>query len=167
MIRLFQLTPEVYPAVIQWAETPELSEYFRRAAPVMDWATNIPQAMGLCYIIYEDTKPVGLIQLLSNDNRARSIEVAMLIDKASCTDRRVVSKEAYKQIAQYVFYYLDYNKIYMKILSHRDKLTRRLEAAGWQVEGHLRHSCFYKGQLVDETILGLFRADYEQAREYQ
>jgi len=161
MVRLLPLTPEVHIQVLLWAEKPELREYFRRSPPIMDWATTVDKAMGWCYVIYEDLKPVGIVQLLNQESQARSIETAVMVDKDLCSDRKLVSLQIYKQIAQYIFFYMDYNKMYMKILAHREKLASRLKSGNWIVEARLRRSCKFEGQLVDELVLGLLKEDYK------
>ena len=152
--------------ILNWYGNPEVAEYFRRYPPIQDWSRpdQLLVGLGWSYLILDpEKKPIGLIQLLNNDPAAKTIEVGLLIDKEDCADRKEASKDAYYKIMSYIFDYLDYNKAYMKILTHRTKLRQRLESGGWRVEAHFRKSCRFKNELHDEYVLALFKTDYKRS----
>lgn len=148
--------------VLSWANKDALAEYFRRYPPTMDWGQpeQVQTALGWGYTIWEEGQAVGLIQVLNPDMQAKTVEVAMMVDRDRGKNRYLVSQVAYRQIADYLFNYLGYRKLYMKTLTHRKGLKKRLERGGWRLEAELRESCLFKGEYVNEWVLGLMKQDY-------
>jgi RimJ/RimL family protein N-acetyltransferase len=153
--------------VQRWFKEPELKEYFRRYPPLEQW--RLPeqtlQGLGSALTIWEGSKLVGLCQSVNEDFTAKSVEIGLMIDKTKASDRWDVSQEAYRQLCEYLFNGLGYNKLYMKVLPHRDKLIKRLSDAGWRVEGILRQGCKFQGKLADECLLGFLKQDFETLKK--
>lgn len=166
MWKVAPIDPNQLLVLLDWYENPKLAEYFRRYPPAMDWgrADLIAQYLKGAYFIYEDGKAVGLVQLGHDDPIARTVEIAMVIDPSTCSDRFRASRVAYTEICNYIFDYMNYEKAYMKVLTTRTKLRDRLQADGWSVEGTLRQSCPFQGERCDEWVMGLLKNDYYKIR---
>jgi RimJ/RimL family protein N-acetyltransferase len=164
MVRLEQPSLENCSKVVEWAQDPKLSDYFRRYPPIQDWhqPEQIIAGLGVGYMVVEDDKVVGLAQLLNNDARAGSVEMAMLVDKGACKEPEVVASKAYIMLCDYIFEYLNYQKIYMKVLESSKGLQKYLINGKFKQEGYFKRSCRYKGELVGEIMLSLFKEDYKQ-----
>ena len=110
----------------------------------------------------EEENVVGLAQLGSFDFPARAVEFSMLIDPKLSECRQETSAKAARQIVDYVFDYLNYNKIYCKLVVGRNTLRERLEKYGFRLEGTLRKSI----QGKDEWLLGLLKEDRSEEKEW-
>jgi RimJ/RimL family protein N-acetyltransferase len=164
MIQLKQVTIYDCCQIRTWYSNPEMTEYFRRWAPEMDWSSDdrLLSMLTWDYIIYENDKAVGLCCVRNFDTNGRSAEVGMAIDTNSVASRTKTSLNAYKQLCDYLFYYQKLDKLYMKILAHREQLQKRLEDGGWKTEGKFRQSCDFQGKKHDETVMGLLKEEYQK-----
>lgn len=152
------------PIIHEWAEDSEVSEYFRRFPPLCEWRLPEQTLAGItpAFSICENDVLVGLCQLVNHDSNAKSIEIGLMIDKKRCTNRKLNSASAYNQLSTYLFNHLRYNKLYMKVLTHRDKLVKRLQASGWAIEGLLRQSVYFKGEFQNEILLSVLKEDWKE-----
>lgn len=161
-VYLQSVTFEDVEQVQAWYKDPELQEYFRRYPPLEEW--RLPeqtlQGLGAGFAIFEGAQLVGLCQTVNYDPSAKSVEVGLLVDTKKASNREAVSREAYTQLAEYLLNGLGYRKLYMKVLTHRTKLVKRLASGCWKVEGELRDSCTFKGKLLNEYLLGLLKKDF-------
>lgn len=140
------------------AQKPEMGEYFRNLPPIMDW--NPATFIG-SYWIYKENEKVGLITLGNLNPFNKSVEFGILIDLPA-SERRVAAYWATRQLAEYVYYYLGYNKLYCRILEHRTTLARFILDCGFKHEGNLRSNCFWKSQFWNEDLFSLLEADFKQ-----
>lgn len=147
----------------QWAQCPQMKEFFRRHPPLFTWDDTqvIAQAYQTSYIIRQDDQPVGLITLANFDPQHKKVELGLLIDKERITQEpQTIYLNACKQVANYVFNYLGYEKIYTLVLKHRTRLMRVMELGGFKSEGVLRHNIFWNGEFHDEMLFSLLKEDY-------
>lgn len=148
-------TIQDFTTVIEWANNPELDEYFRRVPPVCDWATpeKFLAQMGDKYIVIKNGEVVGMVSMGIVDQLSRSAEWGVLLTKKDRED----STKVEKIIREILFNRLGCNRLFCRILSHRDRIKQNLEAAGYKHEGTLQSSCLYRGQLVNECIYAITR----------
>jgi RimJ/RimL family protein N-acetyltransferase len=164
MIRLTPISD--YSSIREWANDPELAEYFRRYPPTFVWDSPeiLKQAFVGSFYICDEDQVIGLISMLGVDQQNRNMEFGGLVDKKRCPKRARAFIEASRQLADYGFEYLQLNKIYCRILSTRKDLARLLAIHGFQKDGNLRQNIFYKGELRDELVFSLLRDDYRRLK---
>lgn len=162
---VFLQTPgfEDVETIQRWYKEPELREYFRRYPPLVEWRRpeQTLQGLGAAFCVYEGNTLVGLCQIVNYDPSSKSVEVGMLVDKTKASNRHNVSFKAYKQLCDYLFNSQGYQKLAMRVLTHRTKLVKRLCDVGWRVEGELRKSTSLDGKPANEFYLGLLKEDYK------
>jgi RimJ/RimL family protein N-acetyltransferase len=156
-MHLRPVTIEDFNMVLEWAQDPNLDEYFRRTPPLCDWAepSKFMQQMGDKYIVMKNNNAIGLLSMGIEDHLSRTAKWGVLLAKKDRGDSNKVN-EVVKNI---LFDKLGCNKIFCIILSHRDGLKQNLEDAGYEHEGTLKKSCLYRGKLVDECLYSLLRGD--------
>jgi len=144
-----------FDLVLEWAQNPELDEYFRRTPPLCDWATpeKFLAQMGDQYIVVKEGAAVGLLSMGIDDPQSRTVKWGVLLAKKDAGDSTRVNNLV-KQIA---FDKLGCNRLICIILSHREGIKKNLLAAGYQYEGTFRNSCWYRGKLHNEDQYGLLR----------
>jgi RimJ/RimL family protein N-acetyltransferase len=151
--------PDLVEALPKWALKPELSEYFRSWPALQDWNRQdlIVQRLDWSYGIYEDGVLVGICQLYYPNLVSKTVEMGMLIDLDATKNRYDASDEAHRQMINYVFDKMEYQKVMMRVLDHRTKLIERLKAFGYKQEGHLIRSVKYEGKLRNEILLACYK----------
>lgn len=138
-----------------WATNPDLAEYFRNWPPMQDWNRPdlIASKLDGAYGVYEDSKLVGMVHFYQANPAGRAIEYGGLIDASRCSNRKEVSDKLHLLVLDYVFNYLNYNRVAIRILDHREKLIKRYVDFGYQIEGILRESTRYNGEFRNEVLL--------------
>lgn len=149
------VTIQDFDLVISWAQNPELDEYFRRTPPVCDWAepNKFIAQMGDKYIVIKDDNAIGLLSMGIVDQLSRNAEWGLLLTKKEKED----STKVEQIVRDILFDKLGCNRLFCRILSHRDGIKRNLEKAGYKHEGTFQRSCLYRGQLVNECIYGIVK----------
>lgn len=149
------VTIQDFDLVISWAQNPELDEYFRRTPPVCDWAepNKFMTQMSDKYMVVKNNEAVGMVSMGIIDQLSRSAEWGVLLAKKAKED----STKVEQIVRDILFNRLGCNRLFCRILSHRDGIKRNLEAAGYKHEGTLTNSCLYRGHLVNECIYGVTR----------
>jgi RimJ/RimL family protein N-acetyltransferase len=151
------VTIQDFDLVISWAQNPELDEYFRRTPPVCDWAepNKFMMQMGDKYIVVKEDETIGLLSMGIVDQLSRNVEWGLLLIKKEKED----STKVEQIIRDVLFNKLGCNRLFCRILSHREGIKRNLEKAGYKHEGTLRKSCLYRGKLVDECLYSLLKEE--------
>lgn len=149
------ITIEDFNMVVEWAQDPRLDEYFRRTAPLCDWAepNKFMLQMGDKYIVVKDGESVGLLSMGIVDHLSRSAEWGVLLVKKDRED----SAKVELLVRDLLFNKLGCTRLFCRILAHRDRIKQNLETAGYIHEGTLKKSCLYRGELVDECIYAILR----------
>ena len=159
IISIRPITPELAEAVIRWAQLPACSEFFRNWPPLQDW--NRPDLAAVKiewgYGVYEDERLIGVIQLYFANRAAQTVEMGMCLGEKTEGDRSEILCEITRLMKQYLFEDQGFQKVSMRILTHRDQLQERLCELGFRVEGTLKRSCKLNGQLQDERLLSIFK----------
>ena len=163
-IRLTPFIKDCLPLAISWAFKEENADFFRRFPPIQDWCEDVKalQVFSQFYLIWDEDKAIGLTGLVNNDPYGRNIEFCILLDQDYVIDRREAMCLTFDQMSDYVFNYMNYNKITCRILSYRKGLGEGLEIQGWECEGDLRQNIFYKGEWRDEKLFALLSSDWRK-----
>jgi len=160
MLNLQPVTQLDYGRIRIWAQMPEMRDYFRRLPPLPIWDTD-KALESLCttsWVILNDSICVGMISLGYFDQQSRKVEIALLMEKVE--NRKALYFEAVRQICDYVFNYLGYNKVYFPLLTTRKEFSKSVHEFGFRLEGYLRDNIYFEGAYHDEFIFGLTRRDY-------
>lgn len=163
--RLCPFTPGLEALILSWYERKENAEFFRRCPPACDWATlgGIQSLFGSLWVIYEEDLAIGLAGLFNVDRFARSAEFGLLIDKATSKDSRAANIAVCRQISDYVFNYLNFHKIILKLMPWREKLAKHAELQGFTKEVDLRDSIFFNGEYHSEMLYSCLKLEYKGA----
>lgn len=158
-IRLTPFTRELTATALSWAIKEDNTDFFRRMPPLQDWFTEdlAFKVFSYFYVVWDDDKPIGLTGLTQNDPHGKIIDFCLLIDSDAMPDRREAGCAVVDQMSEYVFNYMNYNKMVCKTLSSRKGLGECLELLGWECEGNLRQNIFYKGEWRDEKFWATFQ----------
>ena len=161
-VRLSAFRAENSQDIIRWAQKLQNAEFFRRCPPHMDWLDpeRVMQLWGNSWIIYEEDTPVGIVILHSIDSYGRACEFGMLVDKESSHHYHKTAHQATNQLADYLFDYRNFHKIYVKILDSRDKLKDRLQRIGFTCEATLRDSIFFNGEYRNEYLMSCLKLEF-------
>lgn len=165
--KVYRMAPferSVAPTILQWYGKPENSEFFRRCPPACDWMTldGMEKLFQTLWVVYEDGAAVGLAGLFNRDPYSRSVEVGLLIDKETVTDRDQAVRAIFHELCTYCFEYLNCHKVYIKIMPWRDKLAKRAETQGFTKECDLRDSCFFRGEYHSEMLYSCLKLEYKR-----
>jgi RimJ/RimL family protein N-acetyltransferase len=161
IISLKPITAEDLHLVRKWVIDPYYGEFFRRFPPMFVWDNDqtILNHFNTSYLVRQDDKVVGLCSLINIDNQARAIEYGVLLEKDSEETLKTLF-ESSDQLKEYVFNYLNFNKAYCRILSHRKDLVSLLQLNGLKFEAELKQSCYWQGRYWDELLYYQLRSDY-------
>lgn len=136
----------------QWALQPELAEFFRRCPNPAMWQDGLWSS---CYYIEHDETIVGLVTLTNIETVNKQLELGLLV--LPIENKRIVYMQALAQIASYLFEYLDYHKVYSKILVHRAGLIKHCIDSGFELEGKLKDSVRWNNAFHSEVLLAIFK----------
>lgn len=157
--------PEQADYIRQQAQRPENEEFFRRQAPVNLWPKETLHWWTNAFIVesLEDERPLGLLSLSNIDAQNRNFEFGLFLDKEACkpASRREVAVAALKQLLDYAFDYLQYEKVTSKTLSHRDNVFAGYEQWGFNKDAVLRRNVWFKGEFRDEVIYSLLASEWK------
>jgi RimJ/RimL family protein N-acetyltransferase len=162
--RLTPYTPGVEAHIVSWYDKPENAEFFRRCPPICDWlsSASIQTVFSSMWIVYEGERPIGLAGLFSKDVYSRSCEFGLLIDAESCSSRGQAARAVFNQACDYVFNYLNFHKISIKLMPWRDKLAKRIEEHGFTKECDLRDSCYFRGEYHSEMLYSCLKLEFRE-----
>jgi len=152
-----------FELIKSWAEDKQHREFFRRFAPAWSWQaaqflSQFPPET--CFIICEDSEPIGLCGFFNFEPLAKKAEYGILVAKLE--RRRHVNLAACKQAFDYFFNYLGYNKVYCLLFPHRQELLSFMGTWRFKCEGVLRDNVYIAGRYYDEVIYGLIAEDYRK-----
>jgi RimJ/RimL family protein N-acetyltransferase len=156
-MHLRPVTIEDFNLVIEWAQDPQLDEYFRRTPPVCDWAepSKFMQQVGDKYIVVKNGEAIGMLSMGIDDPLSRTAKWGVALAKKEPGDSVILNT----MLKDIFFNRLGCNKIFCIILSHREGLKQILKANNYKHEGTFRKSCLYRGKLVDECVYSLLKED--------
>lgn len=114
------------------------------------------------YLILDEDKVVGIVNLGNLDQTSRKMEFGIGIKKDCGKEKRsIVATEALRQLFDYAFNAMGLNKVYAICLSHRKDIEALLLRWNFQAEGLLRDNIYCDGKYNDEVVYGFTRADYD------
>lgn len=163
----FRLTPYVSgmeTTIVSWYDKKENAEFFRRCPPICDWLSTqgIQATFGALWVIFEEATPIGLAGIFNKDPFSRSCEIGLLVDKDSTTNKTAAVAAVTNLLGDYIFNYLNYHKVYIKLMPWREKLGKKIEAFGFSKECDLRDSCFFRGEYHSEMLYSCLKLEFKE-----
>ena len=110
-------------------------------------------------VIDVDGQPVGLIGLLSIDQKNKKAEYYVTIGEQTFL-RKGVANQASKLLLDFAFAELGLNRIYLYTETDNSAAIKSYEKIGFRREGLLKNDLFSKGRFVDRYIYGISKDDY-------
>lgn len=141
---------------------PELKEYFRCTPPEI--VQSLEESLFGHYEIrhLETDELYGICSLYNYNLANRSVAAGIAILPSVDAGREAIIYQTMTELGNYVFNYLNYNKLLHYVLPHRrDTLGKKLESYGYVYEGRLRENLFWEGRYWDEDVYSILA---EEAR---
>lgn len=104
----------------------------------------------------------GLVYLRDIDWISRHAAFGMMIGRPD-RQRRGLGRRALGLMLQHGFQVLNLERIYLFVVEYNLPARRLYEAAGFSVEGSLRHHVALDGNYYDLLVMGLLRAEFERS----
>jgi len=166
MIRLTPIQTDDYAQIKAWAQKPAMAEYFRYYPLTFVWDTaeQMQNILSTSYLIKQEDRPIGITSLQNFDAQNRKVEWGLAVDPDQSPKNRQVLKGIHRELAAYVFDYLGYNKLSVKILNHHDNWVKDMQEAGYTLEGILRDNLYWNGQFHTEVMLGITATEYRSGK---
>jgi [ribosomal protein S5]-alanine N-acetyltransferase len=74
--------------------------------------------------------------------------------------------DAMKVLLDYIFEYININKVKLEVFSSNERAIRSYEKCGFKKEGILREEIFRYGAFQDMTVMGILRKEWESVKSY-
>ena len=110
-------------------------------------------------VIEADGIPVGLIGLLSIDNKNRKAEYYVSMGEVEYKGKGIAA-EATHQLLEYAFCNLRLERVYLYTESENHAAQKMFKRVGFREEGLLKKDIISRGRYVDRSIFGITRTEY-------
>lgn len=153
------------PNKIKWINEPLNNKYLHYDLPLEykkteDWfEKNKDRSDRFDGIIEADGTPVGLIGLLSIDNKNKKAEYYITIGEREFLGKGIAS-QASKILLEDAFMRRGLNRIYLYTETDNASAIRLYERVGFKREGIIKNDLFFKGRYVDRYIYGITKNDF-------
>lgn len=165
--RLVPVTTQEHDAFIHaQARRPENAEFFRRQASPNLWPKDTVSWWAPCFIVErsDNGAMVGMASVSNIDAQNRQLDIGLFLDKELCSP--LTSKElaidSISQLINYVFDYLQYEKVSARMLEHRSALQALLAEYGFKQEALLRNNVWFQGKFQNEVSFALLRSEWRK-----
>jgi RimJ/RimL family protein N-acetyltransferase len=118
-----------------------------------------PKAILFAVVEIETNNFIGTARIVEIDHTNRSCNYGRFIGDTSLRGKGY-GTEIVEIIQQYVFEQLSFNRLYTHNLDINIKALNSNKKAGMKVEGTLRESQYYKGNLHDLILLSMLKDEY-------
>jgi len=145
----------------EWVKDPYYAEYFRRYAPEFTWGDDaaVAHMHSASFFIRVDDEIVGMVGFANYDQHNKQIEYGLLMEK-NCPDKVKVIFESGDLVKDYVFNYLNLEKIFIRVLTHRKEIKRILIMNGFKLDGILRKNVYWNGEMHDEWLFTQLKGEW-------
>ena len=153
------------PAKVKWINDPRNNTFLHYDVPLEFGKTeswfqkNKERTDRYDAVIEADGIPVGLIGLLSIDQKNKKAEYYVTIGERDYLGRGVAAR-ASKQLLEYAFTKLRLERVYLYTEVENTAAIRSYERIGFKREGVLKNDLFSKGRFVDRYVYGITKADF-------
>ena len=158
------------PEKVKWVNNPENNVFLHYDLPLEIEKTerwfenNLGRTDRYDGLIEADGNPVGIIGLLSIDQKNKKAEYYVLMGNTDFKGKGI-AKEASRQIINYGFYELGLNRIYLFTEVKNETAQKLFERVGFTKEGCLRADLFSHGKFVDRYVYSILKEDWEKVND--
>lgn len=110
-------------------------------------------------VIEADGVPVGLIGLLSIDNKNKKAEYYVTLGERDYLGKGIAAR-AYLLLLEYAFTELALNRVYLYTETENVSAVRSYERIGFKREGVIKEDLFTRGRYVDRYVYGITKRDF-------
>lgn len=157
------------PRKVKWINDAENNAFLHYDIPICEEKTkawferNWDRGDRYDAVIEADGVPVGLIGLLSIDQKNRKAEYYISMGETAYKGRGI-AKAATGLILRYAFESIGLNRVYLFTEVLNVQAQALFERVGFQREGYLRNDLVSHGRFVDRIAYGMLREDWEKNR---
>ncbi len=150
---------------VKWINDPENNQFLHYDLPLEYEKTcawfekNKGRTDRYDAVIEVDGIPVGLIGLLSIDQKNQKAEYYVSMGEAGFKGQGVASK-ASKLLLEFAFRFLKLEKVYLYTETGNVVAQKLFERVGFQKEGILKNDLYSRGRFVDRIAYGITKATY-------
>jgi RimJ/RimL family protein N-acetyltransferase len=161
---LVPLAREHLAATLAWANDGALMRLLNRERPVAPgeherWFARLAARDDeRHFAVMQGAAHVGNVWLAAIDRRHRKAEVRIVIGEPAARGRGI-GRAAIDLVAAHAFDRLGLHRLYAYVLAPNDPARRAFEAAGFTVEGQLRHDRWTGETWVDAVVLARLAPD--------
>lgn len=160
---LLPYTPEHAALPFAWQFDKRYAEFFRNSGfMTLEEFKVYPQRInGLAFVIYVDSKPIGMIQAIPQAlKNNKSFFAGILLEEEFQAHNYGVL--AYDILFSALFNKYGYEKGIVEVLAHRKEIISRLNSTGFLFEGLLKNEVFFEGKYCDEVRYAMSRTFYNK-----
>ena len=153
------------PKKVEWINNPENNQFLHYDLPLSIEKTerwfdsHVGETGRYDTVIEVDQVPVGLIGLLSIDQKNSKAEYYVTVGETAYKGKGVAAKASYL-ILKYGFEELGLNRIYLFAETENLAAARLYEKVGFKLEGILKKDVFSHGDYADRYVYGYLREDW-------
>lgn len=150
---------------VRWINDPENNTYLHYDLPLnieqtVAWfEKNKDRTDRYDAVIEVDNIPVGLIGLLSIDQKSKKAEYYVTLGEHGYKGKGV-AKRASMLLLDYAFSKLDLNRVYLYTETENVSAIRLYERIGFVREGVVKKDIFSKGRFVDRYVYGITKDEF-------
>ncbi len=153
------------PNKVRWINNPENNTFLHYDLPLEIDKTeawfdnNKGRTDRYDAVIEADGVPVGLIGLLSIDNKNKKAEYYVTLGERKYLGRGIAAR-ATKLLLEYAFTELNLNRVYLYTEVDNSSAVRSYERIGFRREGVIKDDLFSKGRFVDRYVYRITKEDF-------
>lgn len=153
------------PNKVAWINNPQNNAFLHYDLPLDvektgEWFERNKNATNRYDAVIEvDGVPVGLIGLLSIDQKNKKAEYYVMLGEREYLGKGIAGR-ASEQFLEYAFQKLLLNRIYLYTETENISAVRLYERIGFKREGIIRDDLFNKGKYIDRYLYGITKGDF-------
>lgn len=156
-VQLDAFEPEDGQTIAKWFYDPYYKNYFRhipRLIPEKEFANYPAIGNGYNYMLRENGKTVGAVQVSYDVKTNKAVHLGLLIDKEYSGKKQ--SHPIFIGLLDWLFNTGGFRKAIVEVLASHKYIVDVLDNTGWTKEATLQQECFLNGEYVDEFRYCMF-----------
>lgn len=118
------------------------------------------------FVSTKTDKVIGFGGFINVEQKVRKAELYIFIGDKEYWGKGF-GRDGYKLLVNYGFAEMGLDRIYLHQLAENTRAIKATEALGWQTEGLLRQDIWSHGELKDQYILSILRAEWKNNKDYK
>ncbi len=149
---------------VEWINNSENNEFLHYDIPLcyektLDWYRNKDNAVRFDGVIEYENKPVGLIGLVSIDQKNKKAEFYISMGETAFKGKGIAKKST-KLLLMYAFRDLDLNKVYLNVDDDNLIACKLYEKVGFKCEGVFINDMFHRGKYINRKRYAILQDDF-------